>query len=90
MTIEVSPVQSFSHSAFAGSDCTAEFLPGTSISRFTCPVPSIPAGGTTTRNVDVQNRSSQAPRYLQISANTVMPGDSNFFNNRAGTTVTFG
>ncbi|MEV6275493.1 hypothetical protein [Nocardia sp. NPDC051832] len=88
MTIVVHPVQGFSYKAGAGSDCTSSFIPGTSDSQFVCTVPAIAAGGQYTRDIQVENLSHQGPRYVQVSVTTLMAGDPNSVNNRAGVTLT--
>jgi hypothetical protein len=88
MTITVSPVQDFSYEAGAGTDCTATVI-NTDESQFTCPVPVIAGAGTYTRTLTIQNLSSQAPKYVQNTATTIMPGDTNSSNNTGYSTVTF-
>ena len=56
----------------------------------TCPVPAIAPGATYTRQLTLQNLSSQAPKYIQTSATTIMPGDNNSSNNTGYAFVTFG
>ena len=51
--------------------------------------PAIAVGATYTRTLTESNLSSQAPRYLQNSATTVMPGDTNSSNNTGYSNVTF-
>jgi len=89
MTIDVDPVQDFSYEAGAGTDCTASFV-NVYDSVLTCPVPVIAPGATYTRQLTVQNLSGQAPQYVQTSATTVMPGDTNSSNNTGYATITFG
>ncbi|MEV0245630.1 hypothetical protein AB0H76_03460 [Nocardia sp. NPDC050712] len=88
MTIVVHPVQGFSYKAGAGGDCTSSFIPNTSDSQFVCTVPAIAAGGQYTRDIEVENLSHQGPRYVQVSVTTLMTGDPNSANNRAGVTLT--
>jgi hypothetical protein len=88
MTIDVDPVQDFSYSAGAGTDCTAQIVNGFD-SQFTCPVPVIAAGATYTRQLTESNLSGQAPKYTQDQATTIMPGDTNSSNNTGYAFVTF-
>jgi hypothetical protein len=87
MTINVHPVQPFSYEAGAGTDCTAH-SGGIDDSQFVCPVPVIPAGGTYTRQLTIQNLSNQAPHYVQTDATTIMPGDTSSSDNTGYATVT--
>jgi hypothetical protein len=89
MTIDVDPVQDFSYEAGAGTDCTAQFVDGYD-SVLTCPVPVIAPGATYTRQLAVQNLSSQGPQYVQVSATTIMTGDTNSANNTGYAFITFG
>jgi len=92
MTIDADPTQNFSYEAGAGTDCTAKFVNnyGVNGSEFTCPVPGgIAPGGTYTRTLTIQNLSGQAPHYVQCSATTIMPGDTNSSNNTGYATVIF-
>jgi hypothetical protein len=89
MTIDVDPVQDFSYEAGAGTDCTASFVNGYD-SVLTCPVPVIAPGATYTRQLTLENLSSQAPKYVQVSATTIMTGDTNSSNDTGYATVTFG
>ena len=89
MTIDVDPVQDFSYEAGAGTDCTASFT-DVYDSVLTCPVPVIAPGATYTRQLTLQNLSSQAPKYIQTSATTIMPGDTNSSNDTGYAFVTFG
>ena len=88
MTIDADPVQDFSYEAGAGADCTAQFANGYD-SVLTCPVPVIAPGAAYTRSLTLENLSSQAPKYVQVSATTIMPGDTNSSNNTGYATVTF-
>jgi hypothetical protein len=88
MSIDVHFVQLFSNITGAGTDCTASGSGQDDV--FTCPVPSIPGGGTYTRDVTIQNISNQGPHYVQITATTTMPGDTDPSNNTAFTNVTIG
>jgi hypothetical protein len=89
MTIDVDPVQDFSYETGAGSDCTASFAGGFD-SVLTCPVPVIAPGATYSRQLTIENLSGQTPKYVQVSATTIMPGDTNSSNNTGYATVTFG
>ena len=88
MTIDVEPTQLFSFEAGAGTDCTASTF-NQFDSQFVCPVPSIPVGQSYTRTLTEQNLSSQAPHYVQNSATTTMPGDTNSSNDTGYATVIF-
>ena len=92
MTIDVDPTQNFSYEAGAGTDCTARSTSnyGITDSVFTCPVPGgIAPGATYTRTLTIQNLSEQTPRYVQCTATTIMPGDTNSSNNTGYVTVIF-
>jgi hypothetical protein len=88
MTINVHPVQPFSYEAGAGSDCTASSGGGIDDSQFVCPVPVIPAGGSYTRQLTVQNLTSQSPHYVQTDATTTMAGDTNSSDDTGYATIT--
>ena len=92
VTIDVDPTQNFSYEAGAGTDCTARSTSnyGITDSVFTCPAPGgIAPGATYTRTLTIQNLSGQAPHYVQCTATTIMPGDTNSADNTGYATVIF-
>lgn len=88
MTIDADPIQDFSYEAGAGTDCTASFV-NIYDAVLTCPVPAIAAGATYTRLLTEENLTGQAPMYIQNTATTIMPGDTNSSNNTGYAFVTF-